>query len=307
MTIITRKATKLSMAAMLLLTLTACQSSLEQAITDKTSSALTGLSPADIIAHASETDWRIVEPEQILKITLPGGPVYVELNPELAPGHVSNIKALAREGFYQGLSIYRFVEGFVAQGGDQSDEKRPVNGKKTIPGEFYLETATPLEITGLNLVDGYAPRSGFLHGFAVAQNDEGTRTWQTHCPGAFAMARQNDADSGGTEFYFTLSAQRYLDLNTTVFGRVLAGMEHVQRLHRQPQGRLPFNPILAVEVLADIEKTDKQRFRVFNTESRAFRALIAARKNRPEAWFLHQANHTDVCAINVPVQAFTGD
>nr|WP_280639021.1 peptidylprolyl isomerase [Pseudoalteromonas viridis] len=102
---------------MLLLTLTACQSSPEQANADKTSSALTGLSPADIIAQASESDWRTVEPEQILKITLPGGPVYVELNPELAPGHVSNIKALAREGFYQGLSIYRFVEGFVAQGG----------------------------------------------------------------------------------------------------------------------------------------------------------------------------------------------
>ncbi|WP_010382779.1 peptidylprolyl isomerase [Pseudoalteromonas rubra] len=297
----------MSTAALLLLALTACQATDKLAQTDSVDVPQATPAPAEIIAQAGDADWRSVPLEHILKITLPTGPVYVELNPQLAPGHVENIKALAREDFYRDLTIYRFVEGFVAQGGDQSDEKRPLKGSKSIPAELFLATAEPQEITPLNLLDGYAPRTGFLNGFAVAQNDKGTRTWQTHCPGTFAMARQNSADSGGSEFYFTLTAQRYLDLNTTVFGRVLAGMEHVQRLHRQPEENQPFNPILGVEVLADIQRTDKQRFRVFNTQSDAFRALIAARKNRPEAWFLHQANHTDVCAVSVPIEAFTDD
>ncbi|MCO7189666.1 MULTISPECIES: peptidylprolyl isomerase [unclassified Pseudoalteromonas] len=304
MTIITHNTNQaVGLAAMLMLT--ACQSTDKQTQTDSITITQEQRSPANIIAQAGKDDWRLVAADNMLKITLPTGPVYVELNPLLAPGHVDNIKALAREGFYQGLNMYRFVEGFVAQGGDQDDKKQPVDGKKSIAAEFFYTTSEALTITELGLDDGYAPRTGFLNGFAVAQSEDGKRTWQTHCPGTFAMARQNSADSGGSEFYFTLTAQRYLDLNTTVFGRVLAGMEHVQRLHRTPTAGQAFNPIVAVEVLTDTQ--DKQRFMVFNTQSEAFLALIAARQNRPEAWFLHQANHTDVCAITVPVKAFIDD
>ncbi|WP_241566332.1 peptidylprolyl isomerase [Pseudoalteromonas sp. R3] len=144
-----------------MLTLAACQSTDRQVQTDGITITQEQRSPASIIAQADKDDWRLVAADNMLKITLPTGPVYVELNPLLAPGHVDNIKALAREGFYQGLNMYRFVEGFVAQGGDQDGKREPVNGKKSIAAEFFHTSDEALTITELGLNDGYAPAQAF--------------------------------------------------------------------------------------------------------------------------------------------------
>ncbi|AXQ97309.1 peptidylprolyl isomerase [Pseudoalteromonas piscicida] len=257
-------------------------------------------SPSEVVAEAKSDDWQQLNPENILKIELQTGPVYIALNPELAPNHVANIKALAREGFYTNLSMYRFVENFVAQGGDMSDKKIPQKGKKAIAAEFYHSTDSALKITPLSAVDGYAPRTGFLNGFAVGQNEAGTKTWMTHCVGSFAMARTNDINSGGTEFYITLTPQRYLDKNTTVFGQLLSGMEHVQHLDRKPVAGQAYNIIKGVTVLADVKGAPS--FKRLKTNTPVFEALIAARKNRAGDWFVDRPNHTDVCSVPVPVE-----
>ncbi|MGA4607411.1 peptidylprolyl isomerase [Pseudoalteromonas maricaloris] len=257
-------------------------------------------SPSEVVAEAKSSDWQQLDPENILKIELQTGPVYIALNPELAPNHVANIKALAREGFYTNLSMYRFVENFVAQGGDMSDKKMPQKGKKAIAAEFYHHTDSTLKITSLDAVDGYAPRTGFLNGFAVGQNDAGTKTWMTHCVGSFAMARTNDTDSGGTEFYITLTPQRYLDKNTTVFGQLLSGMEHVQHLDRKPVAGQAYNVIKGVTVLADVKGAPS--FKRLKTNTPIFESLIAARKNRAGDWFVDTPNHTDICSVPVPVE-----
>ncbi|CAH9063862.1 hypothetical protein PSECIP111951_02987 [Pseudoalteromonas holothuriae] len=273
-----------------------------------TADAQTPKAPHEIVSQAPASAWRLVNNDDVLKIQLPTGPVYIELNPILAPNHVANIKLLAREQFYDGLSMYRFVEGFVAQGGDASNSKVTKHAKKQLSAELILNSKKPfLSVTALNMVDGYAQRTGFFSGFAVAQNLQATQTWQTHCTGAFAMAREDALNSGGTEFYITLSAQRYLDKNTTVFGQVLSGMEHVQKLDRSPTHGQVFNHIESVRVLSDIASKDKQRFKVFNTSHDDFKTLIEARKNRPEAWFVAKPNYLDVCAIKVPVSTFTVD
>ena len=259
-------------------------------------------SPSTIIGSASADVWQQVNNDDVLRIDLPTGRVYVQLNPQLAPGHVDNIKKLAREGFYDGLNVYRFVESFVAQGGDQSGEKQPTQGSKGITGEMFLTTENSIEITPINAVDGYADKTGFLNGFAVAQNSDGKKTWMTHCTGTFAMARSNEIDSGGTEFYITLAPQRYLDKNTTVFGRVLEGMEHAQRLLRTPVNGQPFNPISQVRVLSDIAGEDNSAFTVFDTSSEDFKELIESRKNRPSEWFIDKPNHTDVCSVSIPTK-----
>ncbi|KTF17900.1 peptidylprolyl isomerase [Pseudoalteromonas sp. H105] len=260
-------------------------------------------SAADIIEQAQPSQWRQVDPHNVLKISLPTGEAYIELNPHLAPNHTQNIKRLARDGFYKGLNMYRFVEGFVAQGGDASGTKTTKTASKRIPAEFYLTTQTALTITELDKNDGYAPITGFLNGFAVAQNETKTQTWQVHCHGVFAMARGNETDSGGTEFYTTIgNSQRYLDRNITVFGRVLEGMEHFNRLDRRPSGNEPFNPIKDVKVLADIAKEDNSQFKVMRTDSVAFDALIGARKNRNETWFVASPNYIDVCAMPIPTK-----
>jgi len=264
-------------------------------------------SPAEIIKNAPTSDWRKLNPENTLYIELTEGTVVIELNPELAPGHVANIKQLAREGFYKDLNVYRFVEGFVAQGGDAKEARTPKVGKSAIKAEFFKATQTAQEITLVDAKDGYASRTGFLNGFAVAQNDNATQTWQTHCPGTFAMARGNSADSGGTEFYVALGAIRYLDHNITSFGRVITGMEYIQRLERQPKDDSDlafknYNVIKDVKVAADYLKERPLVIDIMKTESASFKTLIKARRNRPEDWFLATPDYTDICAVSVPMR-----
>jgi len=259
------------------------------------------VSASDVIKKAKAHEWQTVSTQNILKITLPTGSAYIKLNPELAPKHTAHIKELAREGFYKDTSVYRFVEGFVAQGGDSSGNKKIQTANKTVPAEFYLETTQPFKITELK-GDGYALVTGFLNGFAVAQNQTHTQTWQVHCNGVFAMARDNDINSASTEFFVTIGqGPRYLDKNITVFGRVLEGMEHFNRLQRTPTDGVAFNPITNVQVLADV-KNDKSVFKVMKTDSVSFKRLIDARKNRTEPWFVQSYNYVDVCAMPIPTK-----
>ncbi|MFK3860470.1 peptidylprolyl isomerase [Pseudoalteromonas rhizosphaerae] len=261
------------------------------------------LTVSDVMSNVSASEWRMVDADNIIKITLPSGAAYIELNPLLAPKHTQNIKKLAREGFYRGLSVYRFVEGFVAQGGDASGKKVINTASKAVPAEFYLATKTALKITELDREDGYAAITGFLNGFAVAQNEAQTQTWQVHCNGIFAMARDNDINSGGTEFYVTLGhGPRYLDRNITVFGRVLEGMAHFNLLSRTETAGEKFNPITDLQVLADISKEDLSQFKVLKTDSNSFKMLIKARQNRSEAWFVETPNYVDVCGMLIPTK-----
>lgn len=268
---------------------------------DVTKQSLPLMSASEVVASATDNDWRVVDGQNILKITLPTGDAYIELNEQLAPKHTQNIKKLAREGFYKNTSIYRFVEGFVAQGGDSSSKKLIKTADKTVPAEFYLTTNKPLLITELN-GDGYAPVTGFLNGFAVAQNSAHTQTWQVHCSGVFAMARDNDINSASTEFFVTIGqGPRYLDKNITVFGRVLEGIEHFNRLARTPIEGKAFNLITNIQVLGDVQ-SDKSIFKVMKTNSPVFKDLIRARKNRNEPWFVKAHNYVDVCGMPIPTK-----
>ena len=261
------------------------------------------LTPSQIVAQSSQHEWRALDLENTLILGLKTGEVVIELNPDLAPNHVANFKKLVREGFYQDLNIYRFVEGFVAQGGDISEKKTPKTGKKTIDAEFIKSTPTRLPIQVVTKEDGYADVVGFYNGFSVAQNKAGTKTWQTHCTGNFAMARSNDVNSGGTEFYVILGDHRYLDLNITSFGRVVSGIEHIQRLERKPKTTVSdknFNPIVSFHVASDLKSSEAHDLEVMKTDSDSFKKYIESRRNRPSEWFVHQANFMHVCGVSVP-------
>lgn len=264
------------------------------------------LSPAAVIENSTNDEWRSLDLENTVILTLKTGDVVIALNPQLAPNHVANFKKLVREGFYNGLNIYRFVEGFVAQGGDISEKKQPKTGSKTVNAEFTKETKSPIAIQLVDVNDGYADKTGFLNGFAVAQNVTGTETWQTHCTGNFAMARSNSINSGGTEFYVILGNHRYLDLNITSFGRVVTGMEHIQRLARKPETTIEdvnFNPIVNFAVASDLADSPAHDIEVMKTQSASFKQYIESRRNRPEPWFQHQANYIDVCGLSVPMRS----
>ena len=119
-----------------------------------------------------------------------GGEIRMEFYPEDAPKTVENFVGLAKKGFYNGLSFHRVVPDFVVQGGCPKG-----NG-----------TGGP----------GYTIKAEF--------------NTQKHLRGSVAMARSQHPDSAGSQFYICYGPTPHLDGSYTVFGRVVAGVEHVDRI-----------------------------------------------------------------------------
>ena len=128
-----------------------------------------------------------------------GGEIAIEFFPSDAPKTVENFVKLTGQGFYDGTTFHRVVPGFVAQGGD------PLS--KTLPaGDRQLGTGGP----------GYSVKAEFNK--------------RKHDRGVVAMARSQDPDSAGSQFYITLAPAYQLDGNYTVFGRVTSGMNVVDSI-----------------------------------------------------------------------------
>ena len=265
------------------------------------------LSPGEIIKQAPDSHWQTIDANNTLYIELESGRVIVELNPQLAPNHAQQFRLLAKENFYQGLNFYRFVENFVAQGGDMLEKRQVKTAKKTVQSERIHQANTPLPVTYLSSGDGYASATGFLNGFAVGADKANNQYWQTHCPGAFAMARSNDPHSGGTEFYIVIGqAPRYLDKNLTVFGQVRQGIEHINTLTRRPVTDVKTakfdNVIKTITLASELPQTQRTPLMKMDTASSSFKALIASRMNRPNEFFIERPDYVDVCGITVPVK-----
>ncbi|WP_203292187.1 peptidylprolyl isomerase [Maricaulis parjimensis] len=128
--------------------------------------------------------------EEQLVFTLEGGDVTIKLRPDLAPKHVEQITKLVKEGFYDGLTFHRVIDGFVAQGGCPNGTGMGGSGTN-IPAEFNAEP---------------------------------------HVRGTMSMARAADPDSASSQFFICLDDVPYLNNQYTVWGEVISGMEHVDAL-----------------------------------------------------------------------------
>ncbi len=264
------------------------------------------LSPSEIVKAAPASDWTEIDPQNLLVLKLKTGTVIMQLATKFAPLNTDNIRTLAHEGFYDGLSMYRVIEGFVAQGGDRAEKKHLGGGIKNIKGEIISKSITKDSFKSLELKDGYAGETGFVGGFAAGRSSDKKETWLAHCTGVIGIGRGDGADSGGTEFYVVLGhALRYLDRNITLVGRVLKGMSALQKLRRTAELKKGENidienPIISLRVMADLPKEEQKTYEVMKTNSSSFNRLLAARRNRPSSWFLETPNYVDVCAVNVP-------
>ena len=130
---------------------------------------------------------------QTAEITMEkGGVIKIELFPADAPKTVENFVTLARKGFYDGLTFHRVEPNFVVQGGDPKGDG----------------TGGP----------GYKVKAEFNK--------------QQHVRGAVAMARSQDPDSAGSQFYITLAPAHFLDGKYTVFGKVTSGMNIVDNIKK---------------------------------------------------------------------------
>ena len=264
-------------------------------------------SGAEILAATVAEDWREIPAEEMLVIDLERGRVYVALSPALAPNHVKQVKKLAREGFYDGLSFYRVIDGFVAQGGDPFGEKKTKTSRKALKAEFEQPLPKGFAFNALGDVDGFAPSAGFVASLPAGFDAASGTAWHLHCAGAFAFGREDGRDTASTEFYVALQPQRYLDRNMSVFGRVIHGMQHLQALRRvdPPQEKTDDTgeKIVSVRVGADIPPTERETFEILDSARPVFAEFAEARRNRPESFFHFRPDYLDVCQFPVPVRA----
>ncbi|MEO1305536.1 MAG: peptidylprolyl isomerase, partial [Pseudomonadota bacterium] len=265
----------------------------------------------DEIASATTPDWREVAPDNLILIETVHGDIVVELNPDFAPNHANQFRQLVREDVYNGTRFYRVIDAFVAQGGLQDDELIEPFPNLENENDRPLSNAPFVDLGNADL---FAPVVGHIDGFAVGRSETLGTEWLLHCPGALAMARNNDPDSGGTEFYIVLDAQRYLDRNLTVFGRVIDGMQYVQKLKRGVraiesgviQAPEVGDEILSMTVAADMDVAIRPNYQVQAMPSQAFEDAKRASRVREEAFFYRKPPEVlDVCGFNVPVQKRT--
>jgi len=267
--------------------------------------------------------WNTLDPDNTVYLELQEGTVVIELNPNFAPKTVKQFKSLLGEQFYRGLSFYRVIDGFVAQGGDESD----VDGSqitKLLKAEFEIdwplkpkdkkeaENWVPMSWTPVQTDDMFAPYTGFIDGFPAARDGKkGGKAWLTHCPGTVAMARNENPDSSGTDFYIVIGqAPRYLDRNLTVFGRVVWGMDVAQRIKRGPtmdngiiEKDLDRTWIKRMRLASSLEESERLDIWVADTNSKGFKGSLKDRRNRNNKFFHHKPPKVlDICQVPVPVR-----
>jgi peptidylprolyl isomerase len=271
-------------------------------------------SMAQLLEASPASDWRRLRPEDTLQVELPAGRVVIELAPGFAPRHAANLRALARGRYFDGLAVVRVQDNFVVQWGDPQAEDaakaRPVgDAARTLPPEFTRPSGG-LPFTRLADGDVYAPEVGWSGGFPAARDPATGQAWLAHCYGMVGAGRDDAPDSGGgTELYVVIGhAPRQLDRNASVVGRVVQGMELLAAL---PRGPAPMGfyddaarrtPIRALRLAADLPEEERASLEALRTESATFAALVEARRNRRDRWYLAPAGRIDLCSVPLPVR-----
>lgn len=270
-----------------------------------------------------ELIWNPLDPANTVYLQLQEGMVVIELNPTFAPKTVKQFKTLLEEQFYRGMSFYRVIDGFVAQGGDESDIG-DANDIPPLKAEFEInwplkpedkEEAKDWQAmswTAVQKGDMFAPYTGFIDGFAAARdNKKAGKVWLTHCPGTVAMARDTEPDTGSTDFYIVIGqAPRYLDRNLTIFGRVVWGMDVVQRIKRGPalkngviEGDMDRTWIKRMRLASSLADSEQLNIYVADTNSKGFKQLLNERRNRSDRFFHHKPPKVlDICQVPVPAR-----
>jgi peptidylprolyl isomerase len=261
--------------------------------------------------QAQADDWRTVDPENLVVMDLAPGRVLIELAPQFAPRHADRFRKLVRAKFYDGKSFYRVIDGFVAQGGIGEGDDKKLPDWPALKAEFDRNSGLDVDFVPLGSPDLFADQIGHADGFPAGRNRKEKRMWLLHCPGALAMARDNDPDTGGTEFYIPIGhAPRRLDRNLTVFGRLLDGMAHVQKLNRGDpkidsgviQDLTKRDPIVRVQIAADMPEAERPRVQVMDTSSKDFVDFKELRRNPAPDFYKRISPNLDICAFNAPIR-----
>lgn len=263
------------------------------------------LTPQQILEGADDALWRTVDQDDLLYMDLPAGLVIIEMRADFAPAHVEQIKTLVRDGFYNGLTFHRVVEGFVAQGGDPKADGTGHSHLPNIAGEFTRETSNVEYATAIGR-DRIAARVGYIDGMPFGAEPEGLRDfrsdrrvelWGLHCPGVMSMARAADPNTANSQFFIVIGDSRLsLDRRYTAWGIILDGYEATRRIVRGEPPNRP-TPIIRARLGSDTPANEQRKIEVFRTDSETFVRYLKARSELDDSGYMK-----DICSVKVPVR-----
>src|SRR5262245_33191082 len=174
--------------------------------------AVVAMAPAGAVDQKAEpkketavtTDAKPAGKKEVAVIKTNMGTIVFEFLPDVAPKMVENFKDLAKSGFYNGTTFHRVINGFMIQGGDTLSKDNDPNTDGTGEGPRKM----PAEFT----------------------------TKYSHTRGMVSTARANDPNSGSCQFFIVQKDSKFLDNKYTIFGRVLEGMDVVDKISLVPKG-----------------------------------------------------------------------
>lgn len=238
---------------------------------------------------ADPENWRTVDPENLLQLTLRNGTVLVELRPDFAPGHVEQVKRIVRNGHYDGLPFHRVIDEFMAQGGEVRSVYPSAEAYGQLEPEFQFRRnpqSAPLvsfDYPGAEFLTGYV--DGFVvqsqsESIAPMMADASVNSWVVHCEGIASMARADAPNSADTQFFLMRHPQTQLDRNYTAWGRVVSGLDVVRGIKSGPaetDGRMrpdQADRLLRAVILSDVPAGERPKVYVQRTEGERFRATL---------------------------------
>ncbi len=164
----------------------------------------------------------ITDPENTILLELKDGTVTIQLLPDVAPKHVERMKTLARAGAYDNVAFHRVIDGFMAQTGD---------------------------VQHGNMEKDYNPRGA---GTGGSEHPDVPAEFSKipHARGSIGAARSANPNSANSQFFINFKDNDFLNGQYTVYGQVISGMEHVDKIAK---GEPPANPdrMISVKVAAD--------------------------------------------------------
>jgi cyclophilin family peptidyl-prolyl cis-trans isomerase len=169
---------------------------------------LLSLAFAGALAIASFAGSALAAADDFLKIQLKDGPVVIQLMPEVAPKHVAQVKKLASEGKYDNVAFHRVITGFMAQTGD---------------------------VQYGNMTKGFDPRRAGMGGSDLP-NLPAEFSKVPFTRGVVGMARSQDPNSANSQFFIMFADGPFLNNQYTVIGKVVSGMEFVDKIKRGQGG-----------------------------------------------------------------------
>ena len=309
--------------------------------------AASPLAPSEIVAAAPAGDWKPIAAADLLVMTLAPDArgaarrVVIQLMPPpFSQGWVGNIRKLAAAHWWDGLSVNRVQDNYVAQWGDaDGDDKAKARalpaGLAVVPeGEYttsnermwrawtarLMSEMTAIAATGGKVgfvsspntdsrghrTDAYASTKRFWIGWPLA--GDAAQSWPVHCYGMVGAGRDLPPNTGsGAELYTVIGhAPRHLDRNIALVGRVIEGIEHLSSLPRGTEA-LGFyktaaerTPIVSIRLGGEV--ADLPSYEYLSTESGSFAKYADARAIRRDAFFIRPAGGADICNIPVPVR-----